>query len=186
MTEIRLSLIGNGGVGKSSITIQFVSNHFVDEYDPTIEDSYRKRINFDNEVILFDILDSNVCTKEGMSQMFEEYARNSQGFLVVFSLTDRQSFEDVNNHIASINLRKDGEANIVLCGNKSDLFSERTVRESEAVAMAQKFSIPYFEVSAKTRSNIEEIFSEIGRMVKYKKINIYIIYLLIFLFQNQI
>lgn len=46
MTEYKLVVVGAGGVGKSALTIQLIQNHFVDEYDPTIEDSYRKQVRF--------------------------------------------------------------------------------------------------------------------------------------------
>ena|SRR3990167_10451205 len=56
--EYKLVIIGGGGVGKSALTIQLVQNHFVDEYDPTIEDSYRKQVQIDDETCLLDILDT--------------------------------------------------------------------------------------------------------------------------------
>ena len=56
--EYKLVMLGGGGVGKSAITIQYISSHFIDEYDPTIEDSYRKQINLDGENCLLDILDT--------------------------------------------------------------------------------------------------------------------------------
>ena len=58
MTEYKLVVVGGGGVGKSALTIQLIQNHFVDEYDPTIEDSYRKQVTIDEETCLLDILDT--------------------------------------------------------------------------------------------------------------------------------
>lgn len=51
-------MVGGGGVGKSALTIQLIQNHFIDEYDPTIEDSYRKQVSIDDETCLLDILDT--------------------------------------------------------------------------------------------------------------------------------
>jgi GTPase KRas protein len=62
--EYKLVIVGGGGVGKSALTIQLIQGHFVDEYDPTIEDSYRKQVNIDNETCLLDILDT--AGQEGM------------------------------------------------------------------------------------------------------------------------
>jgi len=56
--EYKLVVVGGGGVGKSALTIQFIQSHFVDEYDPTIEDSYRKQCVIDDEVALLDVLDT--------------------------------------------------------------------------------------------------------------------------------
>ena len=58
MTEYKLVVVGGGGVGKSALTIQLIQNHFVDEYDPTIEDCYRKQVTIDEETCLLDILDT--------------------------------------------------------------------------------------------------------------------------------
>ncbi|KAF9578745.1 Ras GTPase, partial [Lunasporangiospora selenospora] len=58
MREYKLVVVGGGGVGKSALTIQFIQSHFVDEYDPTIEDSYRKQCQIDDEICLLDVLDT--------------------------------------------------------------------------------------------------------------------------------
>jgi small GTP-binding protein len=58
MTEYKLVVVGGGGVGKSALTIQLINHHFMDEYDPTIEDSYRKQVEIDQETCLLDILDT--------------------------------------------------------------------------------------------------------------------------------
>merc|ERR1711939_888798 len=58
LREYKLVVVGGGGVGKSALTIQFIQSHFVDEYDPTIEDSYRKQCPIDEEVALLDVLDT--------------------------------------------------------------------------------------------------------------------------------
>ena len=58
MSEYKLVVVGGGGVGKSALTIRLIQNHFVDEYDPTIEDSYRKQVTIDEETCLLDILDT--------------------------------------------------------------------------------------------------------------------------------
>ena len=58
MTEYKMIVLGDGGVGKSALTIQFISNYFVEEYDPNIEDCYRKQAVIDGEVCRLDILDT--------------------------------------------------------------------------------------------------------------------------------
>jgi GTPase KRas protein len=59
LREYKLVVVGGGGVGKSCLTIQLIQSHFVDEYDPTIEDSYRKQCVIDEEVALLDVLDNH-------------------------------------------------------------------------------------------------------------------------------
>ncbi|KAL1117803.1 hypothetical protein AAG570_004118 [Ranatra chinensis] len=73
MTEYKLVVVGAGGVGKSALTIQLIQNHFVDEYDPTIEDSYRKQVVIDGETCLLDILDT--AGQEEYSAMREQIKR---------------------------------------------------------------------------------------------------------------
>ncbi|KAJ8298711.1 hypothetical protein KUTeg_022771 [Tegillarca granosa] len=70
MTEYKLVVVGAGGVGKSALTIQLIQNHFVEEYDPTIEDSYRKQVVIDGETCLLDILDT--AGQEEYSKSFED------------------------------------------------------------------------------------------------------------------
>lgn len=73
--EYKLVVVGGGGVGKSALTIQFIQSHFVDEYDPTIEDSYRKQCTIDDETAMLDVLDT-----AGQ----EEYRYVDVMFVVVF------------------------------------------------------------------------------------------------------
>lgn len=85
-----------GGVGKSALTIQLIQNHFIDEYDPTIEDSYRKQVVVDGETCLLDILDT--AGQEEYSAMRDQYMRTGEGFLCVFAVNNIKSFEDIKQY----------------------------------------------------------------------------------------
>ncbi|CAJ0963385.1 unnamed protein product [Ranitomeya imitator] len=125
MTEYKLVVVGAGGVGKSALTIQLIQNHFVDEYDPTIEDSYRKQVVIDGETCLLDILDT--AGQEEYSAMRDQYMRTGEGFLCVFAINNTKSFEDIHHYRADKAAEKDSEdVPMVLVGNKCDLPS-RTV-----------------------------------------------------------
>lgn len=63
LKEYKLVVVGGGGVGKSALTIQFIQSHFVEEYDPTIEDSYRKQCVIDEEVAVLDSECHNVAVR---------------------------------------------------------------------------------------------------------------------------
>ncbi|XP_065129209.1 GTPase KRas [Paramisgurnus dabryanus] len=170
MTEYKLVVVGAGGVGKSALTIQLIQNHFVDEYDPTIEDSYRKQVVIDGETCLLDILDT--AGQEEYSAMRDQYMRTGEGFLCVFAINNVKSFEDVHLYREQINRVKDSDnVPMVLVGNKSDLAS-RTVETRQAQELARSYGVPFVETSAKTRQGVEEAFYSLVREIrKYKETN---------------
>ncbi|XP_029516169.1 ras-related protein M-Ras-like [Oncorhynchus nerka] len=90
----KLVVVGDGGVGKSALTIQFFQKIFVPDYDPTIEDSYLKHTEIDAQWAILDVLDT--AGQEEFSAMREQYMRTGDGFLIVFSVTDKASFEHVD------------------------------------------------------------------------------------------
>lgn len=165
MTEYKIVVVGAGGVGKSCLTIQFVQSHFVEEYDPTIEDSYRKQVVIDEGSCLLDILDT--AGQEEYSAMRDQYIRSGQGFIVVYSVTSRASFQEVQDFRVRI-LRAVDSITIpmVLVGNKSDLEELRQVSSEEGVSLGREWSIPFFETSAKLRLNIEMVFFELVREIR--------------------
>ena len=94
-------------MGKSALTIQLIQNHFVDEYDPTIEDSYRKQVVIDGETCLLDILDT--AGQEEYSAMRDQYMRTGEGFLCVFAIDNSKSFEDIESYRGQIRRVKDAD-----------------------------------------------------------------------------
>ncbi|KAI1892663.1 hypothetical protein AGOR_G00135880 [Albula goreensis] len=155
MTEYKLVVVGAGGVGKSALTIQLIQNHFVDEYDPTIEDSYRKQVVIDGETCLLDILDT--AGQEEYSAMRDQYMRTGEGFLCVFAVNNSKSFADVHLYREQIKRVKDSDdVPMVLVGNKCDL--ARTVDTKQAQELARSYGIEFVETSAKTRQGVEDAF----------------------------
>ncbi|KAL0078622.1 ras-like protein 1 [Phycomyces blakesleeanus] len=163
--EYKLVMVGGGGVGKSALTIQFIQSHFVDEYDPTIEDSYRKQCVIDGETALLDVLDT--AGQEEYSAMREQYMRNGEGFLLVYSITSRMSFEEIDTFYQQICRVKDRDYfPMVLVANKSDLESDRQVSTSEGRDLAKKFGSQFIETSAKQRDNVDEAFFEVVKDIR--------------------
>uniref|UniRef100_A0A915EQK2 Uncharacterized protein n=1 Tax=Ditylenchus dipsaci TaxID=166011 RepID=A0A915EQK2_9BILA len=105
--EYKLVVVGDGGVGKSSLTIQLVQNQFIEDYDPTVEDSYRKEVFIDGQVALLDILDT--AGQEEYSAMRDQYMRSGEGFLLVFALDQLTSFESIQRYQEQIMRIKDSE-----------------------------------------------------------------------------
>lgn len=163
--EYKLVMVGGGGVGKSALTIQFIQSHFVDEYDPTIEDSYRKQCVIDEETALLDVLDT--AGQEEYSAMREQYMRNGEGFLVVYSITSRLSFEEIEGFYQQIRRVKDKDHfPMVLIANKCDLEFERQVSSQEGRDAAKKYGCQFIESSAKFRINVDEAFHEVVRDIR--------------------
>ena len=88
------AILEAGGVGKSAITIQFIQNHFINDYDPTIEDSYTKQVVIDEETCFLDILDT--AGQEEYSAMRPQYMRTGNGFFCVFAVDNMKSFTDID------------------------------------------------------------------------------------------
>lgn len=165
LREYKLVVVGGGGVGKSCLTIQLIQSHFVDEYDPTIEDSYRKQCVIDEEVALLDVLDT--AGQEEYSAMREQYMRTGEGFLLVYSITSRQSFEEIMTFQQQILRVKDKDYfPIIVVGNKCDLEGERQVSKQEGEALARSFGCKFIETSAKSRTNVDNAFYDIVREIR--------------------
>merc|ERR1712193_394407 len=161
----KLVVVGGGGVGKSALTIQFIQSYFVTDYDPTIEDSYTKQCVIDDEVARLDILDT--AGQEEFSAMREQYMRSGEGFLLVFSLTERQSFEEVYKfHKQVLRVKDRDEFPMLIVGNKADLEKNRQVSIDECMNLAKQLKTPYIECSAKNRMNVDQAFFELVRLIR--------------------
>ncbi|ORY99330.1 ras-like protein 1 [Syncephalastrum racemosum] len=163
--EYKLVMVGGGGVGKSALTIQFIQSHFVDEYDPTIEDSYRKQCVIDSETALLDVLDT--AGQEEYSAMREQYMRNGEGFLLVYSITSRMSFEEIATFYQQICRVKDRDYfPMVLVANKCDLEADRQVSSQEGRDLAKQFGCHFIETSAKQRIHVDDAFFQVVRDIR--------------------
>merc|ERR1719354_869267 len=162
----KIIVVGGGGVGKSALTIQFIQSYFVTDYDPTIEDSYRKQCQIDGSGARLDILDT--AGQEEFSAMREQYMRSGEGFLLVFSVADKLSFNEINNFQRQILRVKDREEYpMVLVGNKCDIDdANRAVSHAEALALANQMGIDYIETSAKNKINVENVFHDLVRSIR--------------------
>lgn len=163
MREFKVVVLGSGGVGKSALTVQFVSGSFMEKYDPTIEDFYRKEIEVDGSPSVLEILDT--AGTEQFASMRDLYIKNGQGFVVVYSITSLQSFHDIRCMKEAIVRVKNGNERIpvLLVGNKVDLGHQREVSTVEGMALAQSWGCPFMETSAKDRRNVNEVFAEVVR-----------------------
>ena len=152
----KVIMVGSGGVGKSALTLQFMYDEFVENYEPTKADSYRKKVVLDGEEVQIDILDT--AGQEDYAAIRDNYFRSGEGFLCVFSISDNDSFKATEEFREQI-LRVKNDENIpfVLVGNKCDLNEKRKVSLADANSKAQQWAVPYVESSAKTRENVDKV-----------------------------
>lgn len=166
-------VLGSGGVGKSALTFRLITDSFVAGYDPTIEDDYRKAITIDGQVERLDILDT--AGQEEYNSMRDTWYQWGEGFLLVYSITNKSTFEELDEVCKEILMAKDPVPEsgipIVLVGNKCDLESDREVTKEEGEIMAKSWgeNVPFFEASAKDKINDKEIFYQIVREMKKRK-----------------
>ncbi|KAL7721179.1 ras-related protein Rap-1b [Entamoeba marina] len=165
---IKITVVGKNGVGKSSITIRMVNGIFVDEYDPTIEDTYRIVIQMNRQEIVFVITDSSNLEEE--SSIFRELIfTKADGFIFVYSICNHESFNYLETIRERIYWLKDMDVNqffpIVIAGNKIDLENERQVTIEEGQQLADKWDVDFIECSAKEAININELFQGIAQLI---------------------
>lgn len=156
----KIAVVGSRSVGKSSMTVKFVEDHFVESYYPTIENQFSKTIKYNNEDYEIEVLDT--AGQDEFSIMNEKHLIGIHGYLLVYSVTSRQSFELIEiirdkilNSIGSDNIQ------MVLIGNKSDLNYQRQVEYDEGLKLAQKFNCKFLESSVKDNININSAFESL-------------------------
>ncbi|KAJ1562187.1 hypothetical protein HK096_001238 [Nowakowskiella sp. JEL0078] len=153
-----------GGVGKSALTVQFVQSIFVEKYDPTIEDSYRKQVEVAGQQCMLEILDT--AGTEQFTAMRDLYMKNGQGFILVFSITSQATFHDLIELREQILRVKDADrVPMVLVGNKCDLEDDRVVTRDLGAQLAGKWGCTFLETSARRKINVDEVFYDLVRQI---------------------
>lgn len=165
LREYKIVVLGSGGVGKSALTVQFVQGLFVEKYDPTIEDSYRKQVEIDGQQCMLEILDT--AGTEQFTAMRDLYMKNGQGFILVYSIIAQSTFNDLPDLRDQILRVKDKDVvPMLLVGNKADLTDQRVISTEQGDELAKKFgNCAFLEASAKTRTNVDLIFSTLIKQI---------------------
>jgi len=165
MSSYKIVVIGPGGVGKSCFTIQLISGTFVESYDPTLEDSYRKRLTIDGCEAILNIYDT--AGQEDFAAVRDTYIQIGEGFICMYSITSKISFQEIR-HLREriINITDKDNMPVVLVGNKADLNDDREVPYDTGEALAKEFGWGFMEGSAKTKTNVVEAFEEATRRIR--------------------
>ena len=165
----KILLLGDSGVGKSCIIIRYIENNFSNNLMNSIGVDFKlKNIEIDSKKIKLQIWDT--AGQERFKTITTSYYKGAHAILVVFDITDRDSFDHVRNWMADIDkFAKEGVLRI-LVGNKCDLMNNRQVSTEEAKEIANKYGIKYIETSAKDTINIDDLFISTAKYLLSKQI----------------
>lgn len=164
---LKIMLLGDAGVGKTSILNQFVNHQFTDQYKATIgPDFSSKKLDIDGRFITLQIWDTE--GQEMFGQSRQDFYIGTDICIIVYDITKPSSFENINKWIKEfsekMNISNLDDFPFMILGNKSDLRDDKSVQTSEASKFAQdNHNMVFYEVSSKTSSNISTAFEEICR-----------------------
>ena len=149
-------MLGKGVVGKSSLVYRFINKENPEEHDATIEDRYTSVESIDGINTTIEILDT--AGEEDYQNLLDMWINYAEGFLLVFAINDKESFNALKGKYDRIMKVKGTNCPIILVGNKCDLESAREVQEAEAKELAQSWNCEYVETSALKEVNCKTPF----------------------------
>ncbi|KAH3767265.1 Ras family protein [Pelomyxa schiedti] len=168
-TSHEIIVLGDAGVGKSAITLKFLTHSVPTEYDPTIEDHYVKSgFVIDGRTCTLEFLDT-CCGHDEFTSMLEPSIRRHNAFLIIIATNSLSTFTFVDSLVSQILRLKEktdlSSLAVVLCGNKVDLVEERVVKSEQLAELAHKLNVPYIETSAITGQNVNEAIDLLVREI---------------------
>jgi small GTP-binding protein len=167
-STINITILGSVSVGKSCLVNRFVTDDFVTDYDPTIEDTWIKHVTCDGIVSKVEILDTagQEIFKESC---FENWVSEADTFILVYDITRVDTFNELDNVYNNIQQHKDGDVSaypMIVVGNKKDLETQRLVKTEAGEAKAKEWNCKFLESSAKTKENVDEMVHTCIREVR--------------------
>ena len=160
---MKLVLIGESSVGKSSIIDQFVDNIFQEELIPTVGGSFNQKtikcVDL-NKILTLEIWDT--AGQERYRSVTKMFYKDADIALLVYDITNKMSFEALGNYwVQQVQELSVKDTMLAIVANKSDLAENEQVDEEEARNYAKSIDVPFFIVSAKNSSSINDLFKEI-------------------------
>ncbi|MBQ5154065.1 GTP-binding protein, partial [Macrococcus caseolyticus] len=161
----KLLLIGDSGVGKSCLLLRFADNSYTDSYISTIGVDFKIRtVDIEGKTIKLQIWDT--AGQERFRTITSSYYRGSHGIIVVYDVTDMDSFNNVKQWFQEIDRYATEGVTKLLVGNKSDLTAKKVVEYNTAKEFADSMGIQFIEASAKDSTNVEQAFLAMARQIK--------------------
>ncbi|KAI0736949.1 GTP-binding protein ypt1 [Fomitopsis betulina] len=161
----KLLLIGDSGVGKSCLLLRFADDTYTESYISTIGVDFKIRtIELEGKTVKLQIWDT--AGQERFRTITSSYYRGAHGIIVVYDVTDNDTFTNVKQWLQEIDRYASEGVNKLLVGNKSDLTSKKVVEYSAAKEFADQLNIPFLETSAKNATNVEQAFLTMAKQIK--------------------
>ncbi|QLG72883.1 hypothetical protein HG535_0D05920 [Zygotorulaspora mrakii] len=161
----KLLLIGNSGVGKSCLLLRFSDDTYTNDYISTIGVDFKiKTVELDGKTVKLQIWDT--AGQERFRTITSSYYRGSHGIIIVYDVTDQESFNGVKMWLQEIDRYATSTVLKLLVGNKCDLKEKRVVEYDVAKEFADANKMPFLETSALDSTNVEEAFLTMARQIK--------------------
>jgi small GTP-binding protein len=159
--QFKVVLLGESAVGKSSLVLRFVKREFHEFQESTIGAAFlTQTVQIDDTTVKFEIWDT--AGQERYHSLAPMYYRGAQAALIVYDLTNKESFLKAQNWVRELQRQASSSIVIALVGNKLDLASRRAVEHNEAKSYAEENNLLFMETSAKTAANVVEVFTAIA------------------------
>lgn len=160
--NFKIVLLGEGCVGKTSLVLRYVEDKFNDRHITTLQASFlTKRVNLNGKRVNLAIWDT--AGQERFHALGPIYYRESHGAILVYDITDEDSFQKVKNWVRELRRMLGDDICLVIAGNKTDLERERHVSLEDAETYAREVGALHFLTSAKLNQGVEELFLELTR-----------------------
>jgi small GTP-binding protein len=164
----KVCLLGDGGVGKTSLVRRFVFSEFQDKYLETIGAKVTKKViqvkRRDNEPVKLTMMLHDIAGQVKFESVHRLYYQGAAGALIVCDLTRNETLLNVRRWVESLRAAA-GEVPVILLANKADLADRREFGEDAIDRITTRMGAPFYLTSAKSGQNVEEAFHEIGRRV---------------------
>ncbi|KAI0318819.1 ras-domain-containing protein [Amylostereum chailletii] len=161
LKRTKIVLLGDQSVGKTSLITRFMYDTFDNTYQATIGiDFLSKTLYLDDRTVRLQLWDT--AGQERFRSLIPSYIRDSTVAIVVFDITNRQSFMSTSKWIDDVRSERGNDVMVVLVGNKADLSDKRQVTLEEATAKSQQLNIMFMETSAKAGHNVKSLFKKIA------------------------
>lgn len=159
--HFKLVLLGDSAVGKSCLVVRFVRDEFFEFQEPTIGAAFlTQTVALDDATVKFEIWDT--AGQERYRSLAPMYYRGAAAAIVVYDITKKDSFNGAKSWVKELQRRGDPNVVIALAGNKADMENKRKVQYEEAQQYAKENDIIHMETSAKTATNVKQLFVAIA------------------------